>query len=536
MRRQRGSVWYAIGVGRILLGTLLLLFGSLNRAAAQPPSPQPLPPTGDPVLDGIYYGAYPPGGKGRPVLVFVHGLGGLAQDWWSDIGQGGVNDMYLTAYTAGYRTAFVDLNGGVRHPAADMWTNGERLSRQIAAIVSVYGVDRVDLVTHSKGGVDAQAAVVYYGAASRVRRIITLAAPHWGAELADLLYTDWGRWLGGLLGLQDAATFSMQTGYMRLFRRLTDRRPENQIVSYHTGAGTDCCPEGSFLTLTGTYLSRFGPNDGIVTVASTQLPGAQTLFIEPFNHDSIRRGAVFPWIESALQGASTASSSTSRLLPLARPRRPSAPPSLGTIIRGGPIAGRTRTAFPIETGARRLEVTLLLSRPITATLRSPGGQTLALGDPLAVDAGLWRGAWVATASLPAQSGWWTLDLAATAPAAYLALVTVDSPLQVSLAALPESAAPGQPVWLQARVAASTGPTRLASLTLRSSHNGRPRPPLHLPTTETSVVLATEPGIVTLGLTLAGWTGDGSPFERSLVRSVAVLPTDDPASALQRLSR
>ena len=75
-----------------------------------PPDPQPLPRTGDCILDNIFYGTVPPGGADAPVLVFVHGLSGLAQDWWTDQTYVGVNQMYAKAYNAGYRTAFVNLN------------------------------------------------------------------------------------------------------------------------------------------------------------------------------------------------------------------------------------------------------------------------------------------------------------------------------------------------------------------------------------------------------------------------------------------
>ncbi len=131
-----------------------------------PTDPQKLPLTGVPWLDQIYYGEEPSGGNNNPVLVFVHGAGGLAEDWWKETEHYGVNDMYVTAFDAGYRTAFVDLNdNGTRWPIETIWVNGRTLARQITAIADHYGVETVDVVSHSKGGVDTQTAIVYFGAA-----------------------------------------------------------------------------------------------------------------------------------------------------------------------------------------------------------------------------------------------------------------------------------------------------------------------------------------------------------------------------------
>ena len=70
-----------------------------------PPPPYGCPQQ-DPQWPTVYYGAtpaQPDGGTSKPVLLFVHGAGGEAPDWWS------ANNMYSDAWSAGYRTAFVEL-------------------------------------------------------------------------------------------------------------------------------------------------------------------------------------------------------------------------------------------------------------------------------------------------------------------------------------------------------------------------------------------------------------------------------------------
>lgn len=273
-------------------------------ASADPPDPQQLPATGIPWRDQIYYGATPSESEALPVLVFVHGFGGLAQDWWEFTKFHGMNDMYVTAYEAGYRTAFVTLNwDGARWPVESMWINGLTLGRQIGAIAEHYGVDKVDIIAHSKGGVDAQAAAAYFGAAQRVRNVFTLGTPHWGTEIADLGFdTVVGRLLLKLLDMDDAGIQFMTTTYMGLFRALTDVRTADDGVRYYWAGGTGWQTGPLGLRLSGRYLSKnFGPNDGLVTVASAQLPGDNSfqLFVEPFNHFNIISGSnAFPYIDA----------------------------------------------------------------------------------------------------------------------------------------------------------------------------------------------------------------------------------------------
>ncbi|WP_279401318.1 hypothetical protein [Piscibacillus salipiscarius] len=59
----------------------------------------------------------------KPILLFVHGLNSTAQIWWED------NDMYQTAYDAGYQTTFLQLHdaGGYNE---DMWDNGQLLAEK----------------------------------------------------------------------------------------------------------------------------------------------------------------------------------------------------------------------------------------------------------------------------------------------------------------------------------------------------------------------------------------------------------------------
>jgi pimeloyl-ACP methyl ester carboxylesterase len=282
---------------------IITLAGSPAASSSQPPDPRPRPPTGNCVLDNIFYGATPPNGDELPVLVFVHGLAGLAEDWWSDQTYVGANQMYERAYEARFRTAFVNLNVDEdtpancvveRRPANDNYTNGQVLREQLDAITQYYNVDKVDIIAHSKGGIDSQTAIVWSGAWSKVHKLITLGTPHQGSILVDQLWSPEGSWLAAILGQLDDATYALQTPVMQDFRDATDPATVDDQVHYYVGAGNFWDLHGMpMFRLTGNWLQNHpdgGDNDAIVTVASTALPGAEEIFLEPWTHIELYMG------------------------------------------------------------------------------------------------------------------------------------------------------------------------------------------------------------------------------------------------------
>jgi pimeloyl-ACP methyl ester carboxylesterase len=521
----------------IILGSLLVLSTVAVKAhpsLQSPPDPQPDPPW----LTSICYGAVPPQNPDGPVLVFVHGYGGVADNWWTALPYGELNDMYAMAYQDGYRTAFVSLGGPDGSETGSMWDNGQLLSWQLGVIASHYGVDSLDIVAHSKGGVDAQAAAAHYGGFQLVRHVFTLGSPHQGSELADLLYSDWASWLARLLGLQDGATYTLQTGYMQVFRALTDSKVAEQDVIYYRAAGTDTGPQFSGLWLMGLYLSLFGPNDGAVTVASTELPGAHTLFIQPYDHYSIFLGhTAFPWIDAALNGEEP--NHHQLYLPLVTTDATSEPPSDSEVIlRGGVISGTVTETVPIESGA--LEVTFDLMVPsdtVTATLTAPD----ALPRPLEVipPSGDWLfgRVWhlVYTEDDPV-AGEWVFTINSPEESAYLLVATVKSPLEVALRGWPDGTMrPGDPLSFEVQASHPAGQplvrrvegrvTRALPggvLSLSKAH--LPDTPMLL-TTNGGVAVAHLPsqeGIYVISATVTGETPEGTPFERAFVCSLAVV--------------
>lgn len=564
-RNSKSRLLFLVIVILILVGAL----GATSLDSLVPPHPpQPLPPTGNCFHDNIFYGAVPPNGEDNPVLVFVHGLSGLAQDWWSINLNVGVNDMYKLAYNAGYRTAFVNLNVNLdnpndctveRRPASAIMGSGFVLSQQLEAITQYYGVSQVNIVAHSKGGIDAQAAIVWWGAWRYVRNVFTLGSPHQGSLLADLLWSPEGFWVGELLGQRDDATFSIRTASLELFRSVTDSSPVDDAIHYYSGAGTFWRTPNSIYLLTGEWLQNHpegGLNDGMVTVASTYLPGAKTLFLRPWNHAEVYMGRnAFPYIHQVLLNDSSkfkvylplvvhlgAAGNLSLLSPKTRQVEVRAdeltndtpsPFQSDHIVRGGRLTGSTVEFIPIEPQAHAIRFSLLTTdEQVAATLRSPNGLTHQLMMIPNNNRGIFEKAFLLSQVIDQPTpGWWGIQIDGPAGAGYLLTVSFDSQLQVSLDGLPgQPIPPGKAISLTAWGQTPMGAVQIDQLVMRAIRSTSELDRVNFESTtdnrgsSLSHVFGPE-DMYGISIQVTGRTLDGLPFERSFVRSVVVVPAE-----------
>ena len=176
--KLRGSYlpWRALGC----------FLGLTAIAQSQPANPIP-DPNGAP---NIFYGAVPPDSVKGPLLVFVHGLKGIAADWWVNAIDGSPNPMYEMAYAAGYRTAFVSLDPNNKRDATMTWLqNAATLKQQLVAIAAHYSATSMYIVSHSMGGLSTEAALLNStltgldpAVAPLVKAVFTLATPNRGKK------------------------------------------------------------------------------------------------------------------------------------------------------------------------------------------------------------------------------------------------------------------------------------------------------------------------------------------------------------------
>lgn len=538
MMRKRISVWMVA-----LLALLIVAQPAGARKAAQPPPPPAAMDgtgSGDLSLLGSstpggtpgtwYLGAAPPNvDYTKPVLLFVHGKGSSAQTWWTATSYHGTNDMYTYAYNNGYRTAFVDL-----YPDQGMWDNGSMLNGLTDRIRSYFGVSKVTVIAHSKGGVDANAAAVHYGAAGKLSRIITLGSPHRGTPLADMAYSNWTWWLAELFGQTDEATYTMQTGYMDYFRSVTDGKIS--YPPYYTLSGYKCGP--AFTAMWYGCMAISGEDDGVVPVWSTRIPGGTHLKEGYWDHDEIKMGSrtwsyFAPYIRTASTGMAVAqaglvaaASGVSDVTPGAV--RPAAPRNL--ILRGDRVAGSATATLPVESGVRSASFTLYTSnQAFAATLTGPDGEALRIAPAQQVPAdlplqGLWAGGVEVIA--PTAGAW---NLAVDGEGGYLLVVNLESDLTADLNVGHGIAVPGGKRDLTVTVAGrETGSAAVSGLVGPSRAPARLRPAFagEQGRFHATVDLDGTNGIYNVSVTVIGITADGTSFERSLVSSFAAVQPQD----------
>ena len=476
-----------------------------------------------------YIGATPPNvDYTKPVLLFVHGKGGWAGSWWNDTVYHGHNDMYDYAYNNGYRTAFVDL-----YPDHDMWDNGYLLSQLVNTITAYFGVSKVDIIAHSKGGVDSDAALYYYGANPKVRRVVTLGTPHWGTPIADMAYSGWTWWIAALMGELNDATYVMQTGYMSSFRSWVD---ETQTAPFYTLSGYKCGPIGTALWYSCAFIG--GEDDGLVGVNSAQRPSSTHLKTGYWDHDEIRMGSrTWSYFAPTIRYASTGTTpavawASDDLLAAANSKsdvtaggKAAAFPN--AILRGGSTTGDAASAFPLEKGVRSATFTFIAtSADFTATLNGPAGASYTVTMEKQMGAAdIFPGAYLGTVTVDAPAaGSWSIDTAAAQETGWFMMAGIDSDLKATLDVGANTMTPGAARGLSIAFSGATPASSQAEVVV----SGRDRQAMaraqfsKAGSLLKATVAPAESGVHTASVTVTGTLPDGSSFERSLVKSFATL--------------
>lgn len=350
----------------------------------------------------------------RPIL-FIHGFNRSSDTWYED------NDMYATAYENGYETAFIDV-----YPDRNMWENGALLAQKIKDIYQHFG-EKIVVVAHSKGGLDMQVALVHYGADPYIERMITLATPYYGSQLADLAYSRWGSWLANILGSKNDATYSLQTGSMNRFRSETDSQPNVYQTPIYTLAGTKWGRFSSSLYWGGLYLRAYGSNDGAVTVKSSRIKYATEIQVGEWNHTTIKEGSstfdVFkPFLQEEVESfAHRQAAGTAHV---------AQDPEAGNYVSGGAFTGTTNETIHVEKGVHEMTVNWLSNQADSnLILTDPERNTHPYFTTDQDDGAFFEGAYHHTLTIhnPA-SGTWTLEASSAQEEHYLLNVSFVSPL------------------------------------------------------------------------------------------------------------
>lgn len=152
--------------------------------------------------------------------------------------------------------------------------NAEKIGAEVADARIRWGVDKVNLVTHSKGGLDGRH---YVENADDVEQVVQIGTPNAGSPLADVVQSGMiGLGLSGLVAnalvnaIAGRAGIQLTTPYMAIYNRLHGPNPN---VRYTALAG-DYRPDCAFFDLSCRPIQRLllglsgRPGDTIVPVAS----------------------------------------------------------------------------------------------------------------------------------------------------------------------------------------------------------------------------------------------------------------------------
>ena len=144
--------------------------------------------------------------KTRYPVVLVHGI--FFRDWQL-VNYWGRIPAELTRNGAA-------LYYGGQQSAAPVAVSGAELKERILAVLKETGAEKVNLIAHSKGGLDCRYAITRLGLAPHVASLTTINTPHRGVVFAQAL----------LDRLPAPLVQAIAGRYNRIFRRLGDTQPD----------------------------------------------------------------------------------------------------------------------------------------------------------------------------------------------------------------------------------------------------------------------------------------------------------------------
>ncbi|MBQ6425851.1 MAG: hypothetical protein IJJ92_03570 [Clostridia bacterium] len=211
--------------------------------------------------------------KTRYPVVLIHGAG--------------FRDLKWPVYWGRIPNALIQNGASVYYGLQDCWasveTNAEAIARRIDEILSETGCGKVNIIAHSKGGLDARMAASRLGCGDKIASITTVATPHRGSKILDRLFclprpvwntaafavNNWIRIVGDkkpdFLKLCEDFT----TERMRIFN---EENPDVPGIYYQSFA---CVMDHPFsdinLSTANAVIKRLeGDNDGLVSVESAR--------------------------------------------------------------------------------------------------------------------------------------------------------------------------------------------------------------------------------------------------------------------------
>ena len=168
---------------------------------------------------------------------------------------------------------------GNQQSAASVERCGAELAERIKQIVAETGCQKVNIIAHSKGGLDSRAAIARYGVEDMVASLTTINTPHRGCEFADYLLGKFGQ------GFKDKVSSAYNAALSKLgdpdpnfieavtdlthenCEKFNNTTPDSEKVFYQSIGTYMITPSGGRFPLNFSYhLVKYfdGRNDGLV--------------------------------------------------------------------------------------------------------------------------------------------------------------------------------------------------------------------------------------------------------------------------------
>jgi pimeloyl-ACP methyl ester carboxylesterase len=449
---------------------------------------------------------------GGPVVVFVHGY--LMDHYFWNV----LNDAVRDACNQGFRVAAVDLGR-----FSSIWDNGSNLKTKLQAIANYYGVAKVNIIAHSKGGIDTQTAIVHYGAGPLVQSYIAMGTPFGGTDLADEACS----WYGSALWQCNDATWNLRIGYMSYVRSITDGRSENGLVRAYAARGTEC--EWFVPTC---YLID-GDSDAIVPAWSVWANGRDSHISDrsDLRHDEVGQTQFYntPWLFSYL-GRATSLAADTGVNGEGEKQAPVFARSNYT-MRGGVLAGKVTDSIAVEGGLTAVHFILLSTADTEVAVVSPSGVRYEAKAEASKPTDLLQGIFYSVRVEQPEAGTWQVVAARNeqasekgAQAGYMLRVNYEGGVTIQLDSdLRAVQQPGSSLPIS--IVASQA---VKEATLNANLRGKNHAVLSKAEgaiAGQALTLPREAGTYNVDLHITGIAADGSAFERTLVTSVAAVDAD-----------
>lgn len=207
-----------------------------------------------------------------PVLL-VHGMG--------------FRDNKYIGYWGRIPKAFKEMgcsiHFGYQDSNADIETNGKHLAKRINQIIHETGAERVNIIAHSKGGLDSRYAISSLNMGNKVASLTTISTPHHGSKTIDKLMK-LPRWLirivcgcadcwFRLLGDKKPNTYKVLCAFTTdAAFKFNTQNPDCSNVFYQSYAFVMKKPSSDFFMWLPNLVVKHieGENDGLLTPASVQ--------------------------------------------------------------------------------------------------------------------------------------------------------------------------------------------------------------------------------------------------------------------------